>query len=158
MLRAEIPRVIDIEQSNTNSHLSALEISSHVADSFREMMDKVTASMEIIADQKSLIDAQHEDIKKLKTAFVLLARNQKKSKMLPSSIDLPEIDELRQSTKALVQKDTELEEMALGLSFDTSDLKAKLQIMESELVRLRKDRRELERYLQEKIDRLKNES
>jgi bifunctional N-acetylglucosamine-1-phosphate-uridyltransferase/glucosamine-1-phosphate-acetyltransferase GlmU-like protein len=60
-----------------------------------------------------------------------------------------------EQTRALEEKDAEIEEMALKLTFDTSDIKAKLQILESELVRLRKDRRDMERYLQDKIDRLK---
>jgi bifunctional N-acetylglucosamine-1-phosphate-uridyltransferase/glucosamine-1-phosphate-acetyltransferase GlmU-like protein len=110
--------------------------------------------MEVIADQKSIIEQQQEDIHKLKTAFVLLARSQKRIKQLPTGqLALPE--EIMEQTRALEQKDAEIEEMALKLTFDTSDIKAKLQILESELVRLRKDRRDMERYLQDKIDRLK---
>lgn len=110
--------------------------------------------MEVIANQKAVIDSQQEDIRKLKTAFVLLARSQKRMKQLPSGIEtLP--SEIFEQTRALEQKDAEIEEMALKLTFDTSDIKAKLQILESELVRLRKDRREMEKYLQDKIDRLK---
>ncbi len=99
--------------------------------------------MEVIANQKSIIDQQQEDIQKLKTAFVMLARSQKKMKELPTGGDIiPE--EIIEQTQALEKKDAEIEEMALKLTFDTSDLKAKLQILESELVRLRKDRREME--------------
>ena len=76
--------------------------------------------MEVIADQKSVIERQQDDIQKLKTAFVLLARSQKKMKQLPAASDiLPE--EIIRQTQALEQKDAEIEEMALKLSFDTSD-------------------------------------
>ena len=47
--------------------------------------------------------------------------------------------------------------MTRTLADDSSDTKLKLQILESELVRLRKDRRELERFLQAKIERLREE-
>jgi hypothetical protein len=78
-------------------------------------------------------------------------------KELPAGLEsIPE--ELIRQTRALELKDAEIEEIALRLSFDTSDIKAKLQILESELVRLRKDRRDMEKYLQEKIDRLKDGS
>ncbi len=134
-----------------------IEVYSELASSFNNVIGKVASCMEVMADQKSIIEHQQEDIQKLKTAFVLLARSQKKMKQLPTNNDiLPE--EFLQQTLALEQKDAEIEEMTLKLTFDTSDIKAKLQILESELVRLRKDRREMEKYLQEKIDRLKDET
>jgi len=121
------------------------------------MMHRVADCMEVIADQKTLIESQQEDIQKLKTAFVLLARSQKKLRALPEASPNPGVSqEIISKTKELEQKDAELEEMALGLSFDTSDIKVKLQILENELVRLRKDRREMEKYLQDKIDKLRD--
>jgi len=155
-LRAEFPRVIDVEHQSQPPAQQA-EVYAELASSFNTVIGKVSSCMEVIADQKSIIEHQQDDIYKLKTAFVLLARSQKKMKQLPAGLDvLPE--EFLQQTQALEQKDAEIEEMALKLTFDTSDIKAKLQILESELVRLRKDRREMEKYLQEKIERLKGES
>jgi hypothetical protein len=94
-------------------------------------------------------------VRKLKAGFVLLARDRKKLKALPQGGD----EELRRALdaghKSLARKDAEIEELALGLSFDTSDLKIKMQTLEQELVRLRKDRRDMERHLLDKIDRLK---
>jgi hypothetical protein len=160
-LRTEFPRTHDVEcrtgPTPVPQPLVQTEVYPELAASFNGVMGKVASCMEIIADQKSIIDHQQEDIQKLKTAFVLLARSQKKMKELPSGLDaIPE--ELIRQTRALEQKDAEIEELALKLSFDTSDIKAKLQILESELVRLRKDRRDMEKYLQEKIDRLKDVS
>jgi len=155
-LRVEFPRTIDVEH-RASVPAQQTEVYAELASVFNEVMGKVASCMHVIADQKTIIDNQQQDIQKLKTAFVLLARSQKKMKQLPGGMDIiPE--ELLLQTQALEQKDAEIEEMALKLTFDTSDIKAKLQILESELVRLRKDRREMEKYLQEKIDRLKGVS
>ncbi|MBC17502.1 MAG: hypothetical protein CL942_14710 [Desulfovibrio sp.] len=153
-LRSEFPRTIDVT-TTTRLPAHSTESYAELADSFNDVISKVASSMEIIANQKQVIDRQQEDIQKLKTAFVLLARSQKRLKELPSGSEgLPE--EILAQTQALEEKDAEIEEMALKLTFDTSDIKAKLQILESELVRLRKDRREMEKFLQDKIDRLKD--
>ncbi|WP_147819536.1 hypothetical protein [Salidesulfovibrio onnuriiensis] len=157
MLRGEVPRTIDVAHSG-NGGLDAhgAESALELAGVFKGMMQKVADCMEVIADQKTLIESQQQDIQKLKTAFVLLARSQKKLRALPEAgvTALPE--EVINKTRELERKDAELEEMALGLSFDTSDIKVKLQILENELVRLRKDRREMEKYLQDKIEKLRD--
>ncbi|XXJ21649.1 hypothetical protein ACR42D_19310 [Desulfovibrio caledoniensis] len=153
-LRSEFPRTIEVEHTPANAPGGSGEGFADLASTFNDVLIRVTSCMEVIADQKSVIERQQEDIHKLKTAFVLLARSQKRIKQLPAGQPaLPE--EIMEQTRALEQKDAEIEEMALKLTFDTSDIKAKLQILESELVRLRKDRRDMERYLQDKIDRLK---
>jgi len=155
-LRTEFPRTIDVEH-HAQPPAQQTEVYAELAASFNGVIGKVASCMEVIADQKSIIDTQQDDIHKLKTAFVLLARSQKKMKELPSGMN-DVSDEIFKQTEALEKKDAEIEEMALKLTFDTSDIKAKLQILESELVRLRKDRREMEKYLQEKIERLKGAS
>nr|WP_321259966.1 hypothetical protein [uncultured Pseudodesulfovibrio sp.] len=152
-LRTEFPRTIEVDH-RASVPAPRTEGYAELASTFNDVIGKVASCMGVIADQKTIIDNQQEDIQKLKTAFVLLARSQKKLKQLPVSEDMIP-DDLLEQTKALEQKDAEIEEMALKLTFDTSDIKAKLQILESELVRLRKDRREMEKYLQDKIDRLK---
>ncbi|QJB56005.1 hypothetical protein [Pseudodesulfovibrio sp. zrk46] len=157
-LRAEFPRTIDVD--NASHTLVQNNGFGELAEVFNGVITKVASCMEVIADQKATIERQQDDIQKLKTAFVMLARSQKKMKELPSADIIPEeiilqTQALEQKDAELEQKDAEIEEMALKLTFDTSDIKAKLQILESELVRLRKDRREMEKYLQEKIDRLK---
>ncbi|WWX23101.1 hypothetical protein V8V93_02600 [Pseudodesulfovibrio methanolicus] len=153
-LRSEFPRTIEVEHTPAAMAGSSPEGFADLASTFNDVLSRVTSCMEVIADQKSVIERQQEDIHKLKTAFVLLARSQKRIKQLPAGqTALPEA--IMEQTRALEEKDAEIEEMALKLTFDTSDIKAKLQILESELVRLRKDRRDMERYLQDKIDRLK---
>ena len=154
-LRSEFPRIIDVDHAQ--APVQQTHVYGELTEAFSGVIGKVASCMEVIANQKTIIDRQQDDIQKLKTAFVLLARSQKKMKELPSTSDIiPE--EILLQTQALEQKDAEIEEIALKLSFDTSDIKAKLQILESELVRLRKDRREMEKYLQEKIERLKDAS
>ena len=156
-LRTEFPRTIDIEHT-PSAPVVPTEVYAELASTFNGVIEKVASCMGVIANQKSIIDSQQDDIQKLKTAFVLLARSQKRMKQLPESGSDVLPDQILAQTRALEQKDAEIEEMALKLSFDTSDIKAKLQILESELVRLRKDRREMEKYLQDKIDRLKESS
>jgi len=156
-LRTEFPRTIDVDH-RAASFVVADDKSNELAETFNEVVGKVASCMEVIADQKSVINSQQEDIQKLKTAFVMLARGQKRLKQLPVSQPAALPADLVEQTRALEEKDAEIEEMALKLTFDTSDIKAKLQILESELVRLRKDRREMEKYLQDKIDRLKESS
>jgi len=154
-LRVEFPRTIDVNPANPAPAVSS-DGFADLAETFNGVIGKVAACMEVIADQKSVIDRQQDDIQKLKTAFVLLARSQKRMKELPAAACDIMPDDILLQTQALEEKDAEIEEMALKLTFDTSDLKAKLQILESELVRLRKDRRDMEKHLQEKIDRLKD--
>jgi len=156
-LRNEFPRTIDVDHRQA-ALVPAQEAHTEMLSTFSGVLDRVTACMEVMSSQKSIIENQQEDIRKLKTAFVLLARSQKKLKRLPETPTLALPDDLLEQTRALEKKDAEIEEMALKLTFDTSDIKAKLQILESELVRLRKDRRDMERFLQEKIDRLKESS
>ena len=152
-LHSEFSRTIEIDH-RSNSPAPQADGYAELASTFNDVLARVTACMEVMSNQKNIIDNQQEDIRKLKTAFVLLARSQKRMKQLPDvSMALP--DDFLTQAKALEEKDAEIEEMALKLTFDTSDIKAKLQILESELVRLRKDRRDMEKYLQEKIDRLK---
>lgn len=153
-LHSEFPRTIDVEHRPVTSS-APVEGFADMASTFNDVLSRVAGCMEVIANQKAIIDSQQEDIRKLKTAFVLLARSQKRFKQLPGPDLLALPGDIAEQTRALEEKDAEIEEMALKLTFDTSDIKAKLQILESELVRLRKDRREMEKYLQDKIDRLK---
>lgn len=160
MLKHEYARTIDVDAGPAASAASSGSaapdpaMTREWAESFSRLMEKFSSCLEIIANQKALIEDQRDDIQKLKTAFILLARSQKKLRLTPAAIPaLP--PEAEDRWKNLEAKDKELEEMTLSLSFDNSDMKVKLQILESELIRLRKDRREMEKYLQEKIDRLK---
>ena len=168
LLRADFTRTIEIEPPQDTSSASAgaaafapaaassVMISHDVSRAFADMMDKFSSCLDVIADQKSLIEAQRQDIQKLKTAFVMLARSQKRLKL--DQRDLPALPgEMMRKTAELEEKGLELEAVTRALADDSSDTKLKLQILESELVRLRKDRRELERYLQSKIDRLRED-
>ncbi len=159
VLRRDYSRTIDLSPvsslgADAPTHGSAV-IPVEMAETMTAVLEKFGSCLGIISDQKVLIEAQREDIQRLKTAFVMLARSQKKLKVLPASSLETMTQKLNNKTGQLEQKDIELEEMALNISFDQSDLKAKMQILESELIRLRKDRREMEKFFREKIDRLK---
>lgn len=155
ILRSEMPRTIDVETTDQCSVPTPVS-NAELNKAFGDVLDRVASCMEVIADQKKIIERQQDDVQKLKTAFVMLARSQKRIKALPAAPEPP--TELVESYRKLEEKDQELEEMAMSLSLDASDIKVKLQTLESELVRLRKDRREMEKYLQDKIDRLKSEA
>lgn len=158
ILKRDHARTIDLDADQPVSlpaQPSQLDLTREMTESMTRLMDKFSASLQIIADQKALIDAQRDDIQKLKTAFVLLSRSQKRLRSTPQqeTDQLPSVVEER--CLALEAKNKELEQMALNLSYENSDVKVKLQILESELVRLRRDRREMEKYLQDKIERIK---
>ncbi len=154
-LCSEFPRTIEISPSERGLPAQpAMNIQAELSGAFAEMMDKMSKSLEVIADQKSIIEEQREDIYKLKKAFVLLARSQKKIKALPQ-LDIKSMtEEYDVRTNALEQKDVELEEATTELAQENTNLKHKLEVMESELVRLRKDRREMENYFMDKIKRM----
>lgn len=161
VLRQEMQRTIEVEPVETAAAPATAPFShEHVAMSarFSELMDKMGDCLDVIADQKTLIESQAEDIRKLKTAFVLLARSQKRMKALPAESFDNFTKQVDDRTRALVAKDQELETVCQSLSGEQQDVRAKLAVLESELVRLRKDRREMEQYLQDKIRRLRNKS
>lgn len=143
VLRREFSRTIDVDAGAAGSLPEPAPAPG--------LLDQFNASLQVIADQKAVIEALREDVRKLKAGFVLLARGQKKLKALPAAGG----GDFERTAQSLARKDAELEELALGLSFDTSDLKIKLQTLEQELVRLRKDRREMERNLLDRMERLK---
>jgi len=116
VLRSEFPRTIDVEH-RSGVPAPRSEGYADLASTFNDVIGKVASCMTVIADQKTIIDNQQEDIQKLKTAFVLLARSQKKSKQLPASSDFVP-DGILEHTKALEEKDAEIEEMGLKLTFD----------------------------------------
>lgn len=151
ILKSECSRTIDVD---TGPAPVAGFGNLDMIQSFHDLMDKFGSCLEIIANQKSMIEQQREDIQKLKTAFVLLSRSQKRVKQLPGEAFTKITTDLTHRTRKLEAKDTELEELTLGLSYDNSDMKAKMQILESELVRLRKDRREMEQFFRDKFERV----
>ena len=157
ILKRDYARTIDVDADPNMavaSRFTQADVNREMTESFTRLMDKFSSCLEIIADQKTLIDSQRDDIQKLKTAFVLLSRSQKRFKQIPQEpMALPA--EVEERWLSLEGKNKELEEMALNLSYENSDMKVKFQILESELVRLRRDRREMEKYLQDKIERIK---
>lgn len=160
VLKRDYSRTIDMTPVSTACPEPALAaaptiLPSEMADTLNSVLQKFGSCLEIMSDQKAMIEAQREDIQRIKTAFVLLARSQKKLKALPGQSVEAAYSQFEAKTQQLEQKDIEIEEMTLGLSFDQSDIKAKMQILESELIRLRKDRRELEDFFKDKIERLK---
>ena len=95
LLRADFTRTIEVEPrqdeaspavgpdafaSVAQSAAPSAIFTHDVSRAFADMMDKFSSCLDVIADQKSLIEAQRDDIQKLKTAFVMLARSQKRLK------------------------------------------------------------------------------
>lgn len=152
ILGQEFPRTIDVQHGQGKGAPGALALAqSEVVAAFQQTMEKLGACLQVIADQKCLIEVQREDIQKLKTAFVLLARSQKKIRQLPGSGD-GSGPELEARAQALEKRDQEIEEMAIGLSFETQDMRAKLIGIETELAKLKAEKRELEKAFQERLE------
>ncbi len=154
-LRSEYPRTIEVSSTERSVEAQpSMNVQAELSGAFSEMMANMAKSLEVVANQKSIIDEQREDIYKLKKAFVLLARSQKKIKALPQ-LDISSIAEgYDERATALEQKDIELEEVTSELAQENSSLRTKVEVMEAELVRLRRDRREMENYFLDKIKRL----
>ena len=162
-LRHEVPRTIDMPARQAMP--PATGFSGEISSTMTRLMDTLGQCLEVIADQKTVLDQQRDEIQELKKAFVLLARSHKRVKRVSdnalvmaesqsASPPLASVDQQSPDLDGLRQKDAELESMAESLVDDTTDIKSKLSILESELVRIRKDRREMEQYLLEKISKI----
>ncbi|MFW5837426.1 MAG: hypothetical protein ACOCVM_05415, partial [Desulfovibrionaceae bacterium] len=142
----------------------ALEGSRDLTDTLGQLMESVSRCLVVIADQKSFIEAQQRDIDRLKSGFALLARNQKKLASRPASAAaLPATGEIEQvvrnslagheeMAKELLSRDQEFEnraailekgqsaaqEQAERLDQGQQDIRTKIEVLEAELVRLRK--------------------
>ncbi|GKT31228.1 hypothetical protein ADUPG1_001911, partial [Aduncisulcus paluster] len=129
-LRSEFPRTIEISPSERGVPAQpAMNIQAELSGAFAEMMDKMSN-------------------------FCSSCPQPKKIKALPQ-LDIKSItEEYDERTIALEQKDVELESATNELAQENTTLKHKLEVMEAELIRLRKDRREMENYFMDKIKRL----
>lgn len=156
-LKSEYPRTIEVSPNERAAPSQpAVAGQLELGDAFSEMMERMGKSLEVIADQKSIIEEQRDDINKLKRAFVLLAKSQKKLKELPQLDVKSMTEEFEGRAQALEQKDSELEETASDLAQENASLRSKLEVMETELVRLRRDRREMEKYFLDKIKKIQS--
>ena len=155
ILGQEFTRTIDVQtgQGKVGGGAPAVAQSDLLA-ALQQTMDKVGSCLQVIADQKTLLEVQREDIQKLKTAFVLLARSQKRIRQLPAPAPAAsggDGSELAGRAAALEKRDQEIEDMALGLSFETQDMRAKLAGMETELAKLKAEKREIEKTVQDAL-------
>ena len=75
-----------------------------------------------------------------------------RSVLTPESEGGPDVAEVRQGLEDAAQRITVQVEETAQLKAENETLKEKLKIMEAEMVRLRKDRREMEKYLLDKIN------
>jgi len=70
---------------------------------------------------------------------------------LPPGLDPEELDAIKTTVEeACGRLDSHVDEVS-RMASENAELKAKLTVLESELIRLRKDRREMEKYLLDKI-------
>ncbi|WP_027178329.1 MerR family transcriptional regulator [Maridesulfovibrio bastinii] len=156
-LKSEYPRTIEVSPNERSVSVQpAVAGQLELGEAFSGLMERMSKSLEVIADQKEIIEDQRCDIAKLKRAFILLARSQKKMKELPQLDYKAMTEEFEGRTEALRQKDSELEEATSDLAQENSTLRRKLEVMETELIRLRRDRREMEKYFLDKIKKIQS--
>lgn len=74
-----------------------------------------------------------------------------RSVLAPTAEGGPDIADVRQGLEDAASRITAQMEETEALKSENEELKEKLKIMEAEMVRLRKDRREMEKYLLDKI-------
>jgi hypothetical protein len=174
LAKQQPPAVIEPERFGAEAE------STDLSETLGHLMESVSRCLIVIADQRAIIQEQREDIHKLKNGFVLLARRHKKLARAASREErysAEYIDRLVRDSLAghealaqeLLDRDQEFEARCAQLEKSQSDvleeahrletgqqeLHSKLDVLEAELVRLRKDRREMEKYLTEKIKNLK---
>ena len=85
-LHQEIPRTIEVSSSPVvQSPLPAVHAGFDPAlvSTVTDLLGRFGKCLEVLSNQKSLIEHQRLDIQRLKTAFVQLAQNQKRLKHLP---------------------------------------------------------------------------
>ncbi len=73
------------------------------------------------------------------------------SVLTPGTTGSAELDSIREEMQQAVSRITASSEDVDTLRSENAELREKLRIMEAELVRIRKDRREMEKYLLDKI-------
>lgn len=74
-----------------------------------------------------------------------------RSVLNPENVGTPDVSDVRQGLEDAAQRITSTMEETEHLKSENAELKEKIKIMEAEMVRLRKDRREMEKYLLDKI-------
>lgn len=152
-LRQDSPRTFEMAPASPAqpAPAPALSFDPALMRTVTDLLDRFGKSLEVLANQKALIEHQRQDIQRLKAAFVQLAQNQKRLKQLPRALIRPVALDQERRCQVLAQKDAELERTTSQLMADHGEMSSKLKVLEAEIVRLRKDRRELERYLLDKI-------
>ncbi len=150
-LRQDTPRTFEMAPASQPQPAPAPSFDPALMRTVTDLLDRFGKSLEVLANQKSLIEHQRQDIQRLKAAFVQLAQNQKRLKQLPRALIRPVALDQERRCQVLAQKDADLERTTSQLLADHGEMSSKLKVLEAEIVRLRKDRRELERYLLDKI-------
>ena len=154
LLHKEFPRTYEVEATPLPSPpvpVPAQAFDASLMITVSNLLERFGKSLEVLSNQKTLIEHQRQDIQRLKSAFVQLAQNHKRLKRLPQALLRPVALDQERRSQILAQKDAELEATTQQLMSEQGEITSKLRVLESEIVRLRKDRRELERYLLEKI-------
>lgn len=158
LLRGEYPRTIEVGPSAEPIPLPAVAqdlppqmgemltkaLSDALTTALNESLSRFGDTLEALAEQKTSLDSHQTDILKLKDGFVLVARNLKR-------LAQRDMEEVRAITGPMAERivscDAKLavvEEIALTLTSDVSDLKARIAAQEVEMRRLREDRDRLE--------------
>jgi hypothetical protein len=165
ILRREFPRTIEVGPATEHMALPAVPpevsallpgnlteilseaLSDALSEALSASMSRFSETLDALADQKTNLDAHQADISNLKSGFVLLARNLKSLAKRDQANIVTHIARTQERLRLMEPKLSVLEEIALTLTSDNADLKARLSAQEVELHRLREDRDRMESLL-----------
>lgn len=153
--RPEAVEIFSVISTMLKEGHTALDVMEHLSQSYPLQADAVPAVTDGPASGSGVAVAGMDGAMKMASAIGLeIARSigeGVRSVLAPGAADSAELDSIREEVQQAVSRISASTGDVDTLRSENAELREKLRIMEAELVRIRKDRREMEKYLLDKI-------
>lgn len=153
--RPEAVEIFSVISTMLKEGHTARDVMEHLSQSYPLQADAVPAVGDAPASGSGVAVAGMDGAMKMASAIGLeIARSigeGVRSVLAPGTADSAELDSIREEVQQAVSRISASTDDVDVLRSENAELKEKLRIMEAELVRIRKDRREMEKYLLDKI-------
>ncbi|KAB1440800.1 MerR family transcriptional regulator [Pseudodesulfovibrio senegalensis] len=153
--RPEAVEIFSVISTMLKEGHTARDVMEHLSQSYPLQADAVPAVGDAPASGSGVAVAGMDGAMKMASAIGLeIARSigeGVRSVLAPGAADSAELDSIREEVQQAVSRISASTDDVDALRSENAELKEKLRIMEAELVRIRKDRREMEKYLLDKI-------
>jgi DNA-binding transcriptional MerR regulator len=153
--RPEAVEIFSVISTMLKEGHTARDVMEHLSQSYPLQADAVPAVGDGPASGSGVAVAGMDGAMKMASAIGLeIARSigeGVRSVLAPGAADSAELDSIREEVQQAVSRISASTDDVDALRSENAELKEKLRIMEAELVRIRKDRREMEKYLLDKI-------